>query len=221
MTTEFITGDYSPREELANTITHAIGVIAGIAGLILLVATAAAQHDTYNIVGSSVFGASIIFLYTSSTLYHMFRSQRLKRIFRKIDHVAIYLLIAGSYTVFTLSPALRGVWGWSLFGVVWALASVGIILEILFKKRQKVLSIILYVLMGWLVVVSLPYMINAFPHGALLWLFAGGIAYTVGIIFYVVKRIPYNHALWHLFVLAGSTSHYIAAYYCLFPQTQG
>jgi hemolysin III len=213
--TETYSGEYTPREEKANAIIHAAGLLCLTAGATVLLVIVSLQGDAYNIVGTSIYGATLIFLYLSSVLYHASRSRRAKYFFQVIDHIAIFLLIAGSYTVFMFSPPLRGGWGWSLFGVVWGLAAAGIMLKAFFFGRFEALSIALYLMMGWVVVISLPFMLRHFPEGSFVWLLAGGISYTIGVVFYGAKRIRYNHAIWHVFVLGGSACHLVAAYYFL------
>jgi hemolysin III len=197
------------REEIANAITHAIGVLASVAGGGFLVVWAALGGDVWSIVGAAVFAASLLLLYSASTLYHAVRSPALKQRLKVLDHCAIYLLIAGTYTPFTIG-ALRGGWGWSLFGVVWGLAAAGVLFKLRFTGRFPRLSTGLYIAMGWVVVLAAGPLVNALSTVALLWLFAGGIAYTSGTIFYHSRRLPYAHAVWHLFVLAGSVCHGIA-----------
>jgi hemolysin III len=194
--------------ERFNSISHLIGAVAALAGLVVVVVIAAQQGDPWKIVSFSVYGTSLFLLYTISTLYHSLRG-RAKQIFRKLDHLSIYLLIAGTYTPFTL-VTLRGVWGWSLFGVIWGLAVVGMALEALPQKGNRIFSIMVYVLMGWLVVVALKPLLAALPFTGFIWLLLGGIFYTGGIVFYLFdEKVRHFHGIWHLFVLAGSVSHYL------------
>jgi len=194
--------------ERFNSISHLIGAVAALAGLVVVVVIAAEQGDPWKIVSFSIYGATLLLLYTISTLYHSLRG-RAKQIFRKLDHLSIYLLIAGTYTPFTL-VTLRGVWGWSLFGVIWGLAIVGMALEALPQKGNRVLSVVVYVLMGWLVVVALKPLLAALPFAGFVWLLLGGIFYTGGIVFYLFdEKVRHFHGIWHLFVLAGSVSHYL------------
>lgn len=209
MTTENRTQRYSPGEELANSLTHGVGAILATGGLAWLVTLAALRGDAWHIVACSIYGAAMVVLYTASTLYHAIPSPRAKRVLQVIDHSAIYLLIAGTYTPFTL-VSLRGPWGWSLFGVVWGLAVTGIVLEIATDRRWPAVSIVLYVAMGWVVVVATRPLVAALPPAGLSLLVAGGLAYTGGLAFYGWKRLPYSHAVWHLFVLAGTTLHFLA-----------
>jgi hemolysin III len=196
-------------EEIANTVTHGIGLVLSVAGFIVLLVLTILRGTAWHIVACSVYGASLICLYTASTLYHAVISPRLKRALRIFDHSAIYLLIAGTYTPFLLLH-LRGPWGWSLFGVVWGLAVAGILFKFWFVDHFHYLSTGAYVLMGWLVVVAAKPVLAHVPSATLLWLLAGGLFYTTGVIFYIWKRLPYSHAVWHMFVLAGSTCHYFA-----------
>lgn len=185
-----------------------IGACLAIAGLVVLVVLAAQQGNPWKIVSFSIYGSALLLLYLFSTLYHSFRGKA-KRIFQKMDHSAIYLLIAGTYTPFTL-VTLHGPWGWSLFGIVWGLALVGIIQDLLITGKKRILSVGIYLLMGWLVVVALRPLMELVPGAGIAWLVAGGICYTVGVVFYGLdKRIPYGHETFHIFVLAGSACHYI------------
>jgi hemolysin III len=192
-----------------NATTHGVGAVAATAGAIALVVLAATVGDPWKVASMAVYGATLIALYVSSTLYHGSRGG-LKPTFRKMDHVAIYLLIAGTYTPFLLGP-LRGPWGWALFGVVWTLALVGIVQDLCRVDPRRILSVVIYVGMGWLAVVALGPLMRALPVTALLWVLAGGLAYTVGIVFYAVDhRWPSAHVVWHGFVLAGSACHFFA-----------
>ncbi|MFT3931552.1 MAG: hemolysin III family protein [Spongiibacteraceae bacterium] len=195
--------------ERLNAFTHLIGAVLALAGSIVLVVIAVHSGDFWKIVSVSVYGATLVLLYSLSTLYHSIRG-RAKDILRELDHHSIYLLIAGSYTPFCL-VTLRGPWGWSLFGTVWALAVIGSLEELRPKRGGRVVSVVLYAVMGWMVVVALNPLIKALGPIGLSWLIAGGLFYTIGIIFYALdKRMKHAHGIWHLFVLAGSTAHYIA-----------
>lgn len=196
-------------EELANTLTHAAGVVAAIAGGIVLVVLAVLGGDAWRIVGAAVFAATLVALYAASTAYHAVRTPRIKARLKVFDHCAIYLLIAGSYTPFLLND-LRGPWGWSLFGVIWGLAAAGIVFKLFFTGRFRLVSTLVYILMGWLALIAVVPMLRTMAPSTLAWLLAGGIAYTAGTPFYHAARIRYAHALWHLFVLAGSLCHAIA-----------
>ena len=204
------------REELINSITHGVGLALSVAGLVVLVTLAALKGTAWHIVGCSVYGATLVLLYSASTLYHSMRSPRLKRFFRIIDHASIYLLIAGTYTPFTLVN-LRGGWGWTLFGLVWGLAALGILFKIFFVGRFPIASTAVYLLMGWLVVIAIKPLLTLVPSGGLLWLLAGGLAYSAGVVFFAWEKMPYNHAVWHVFVLTGSICHYFAVLFYVLP----
>lgn len=206
--TEAITR-YTFREEIANSVTHGLGTLLSIAGLIVLILNAVWYGDPWRIVSYSIFGTTLIALYLASTLYHGIPVFRWKNILQVIDHSVIYLLIAGTYTPFLL-VALRGAWGWSLFGIIWGLAIFGITLNVLWLDKVKKASMVLYIAMGWLVVIAFKQILTNLSTLSLVMLVSGGLAYTVGVIFYGWKRLPYNHAIWHLFVLAGSTFHFFA-----------
>lgn len=202
-------GGYSVREEIAHSAIHGLGAALSVAGLIALVLTASRTGDVWNIASSAVFGVTLILLYVASTLYHSIPSARAKAVLRMLDHAAIYLLIAGTYTPFTLI-SLRGPWGWTLFAMIWGLALLGIVLKVTAMGRFRGLSLALYLGMGWLVVVALKPLIAAVGQGGLLLLVLGGLSYTLGVAFYVWRRLPYHHAVWHVFVLAGSVFHFFA-----------
>ena len=207
---------YTLGEEIAHSITHGVGIVLSIAGLTLLLVQAFLYGNAYQIVSFSIYGATLIFLYLASTLYHSFQQPRVKQMFQIVDHSAIYLLIAGSYTPFLLI-SIRGVWGWTLLMIIWGLAILGVSFKTLFINRFEKLSVLTYILMGWLCVVALNEMLVSIPVGGLIWLAAGGVVYTLGIIFYAMHRIPYNHAVWHVFVLGGSLCHYFAVLFYLTP----
>jgi len=207
---------YTPREELANAVTHGVGVALSVVGLVLMVVAAATRGDAWQVTSAAIFGTSLVLLYTTSTLYHSVPGVERKQVLRKFDHAAIFLLIAGTYTPFLL-VSLRGPWGWSLFGVVWGLAVVGIALKFWFAGRFKVVSTIIYLAMGWLVVVAVKPLWIAVGVGGFSLLIAGGLCYTLGAGFYLWKRLPYHHAIWHLFVLAGSVCHWTAVYRHVLP----
>jgi len=194
--------------ERFNSISHLVGSALALIGTVFLIVAGAQAVDPWKIVSFSIYGATLFFLYLASTLYHSFRG-RAKEIWCKFDHCTIYLLIAGSYTPLAL-VSLRGAWGWSLFGVVWGLALFGIIQEIWLARGRRILSLILYVLMGWLAVIAILPLMGTLGRAGFLWLLAGGLAYTIGIIFYVNDtRWRHMHGIWHLFVLAGSACHYV------------
>ena len=200
---------YSLGEEIANAVTHGVGWLASVGGLAVLVTLAGLTGGALRVVSCAVFGTTLVLLYAASTLYHALPSPRAKRVFRVLDHSAIFLLIAGTYTPLAL-VALGGGWGWALFSCVWFLAVVGVLLNTLAHGRWRWLSITLYLLMGWLVVIATKPLLAALAITPLVLLVAGGLAYTLGLTFYALKRMPYGHAVWHLFVLAGSTLHYFA-----------
>lgn len=194
--------------ERFNSISHLAGAGLAAVGAVLLIVLGAQAGDPWKIVGFSIYGAMLLFLYLASTLYHSLRG-RAKRIWCKFDHCSIYLLIAGSYTPFAL-VSLRGAWGWTLFGVVWGLALLGIVQEIWLARGKRVFSMLLYVLMGWLAIIALFPLMEALGRDGFLWLLAGGVAYTAGILFYANdSRWRHAHGIWHLFVLAGSGIHYV------------
>ncbi|BCB43855.1 hemolysin III family protein [Vibrio alginolyticus] len=208
---------YSQREELANTITHGIGMIFGIVGLILLLIKAIDQQaDTLTLASMAVYGASIIVLFLASTLYHAIPHPNAKRWLKTFDHCAIYLLIAGSYTPFLL-VSLRTPLAFGLMIVIWTIALLGIIMKVAFVYRFKKLSLITYLVMGWLSLIVIYQLAINLDIGGLTLLAAGGIVYSLGVIFYVAKRIPFNHAIWHGFVLAGCVCHFFAIYYFVEP----
>jgi hemolysin III len=203
-------------EEIANTVTHGVGALLAIAGVAVLVTLAAQRGTARHVVACSIFGATLVLLYLASTLYHAIPAPRAKRVFQTLDHGGILFLIAGTYTPFTL-VTLRGPWGWTLFGIVWGLAVLGILFEV-FLPQRRVLAVGLYLVMGWVVVIALRPLVAAIAPGGLTLLVAGGLAYTVGVAFYAWRRLPYHHALWHGFVLAGSTAHFFAVLRYVIPQ---
>ena len=217
-TTVMQKNSYSLGEEIANSITHGLGALLSVAGLTLLVTFAAQQGDVWRVVSFSIYGATMILLFLMSTLYHSFQQEKVKQVFKLLDHCSIYLLIAGTYTPFLL-VTLRGTLGWVLFATIWLLALSGIIFKLAFKHRFKKLSLVTYVFMGWLVVFAGQELARSLSAGGMAWLLAGGLAYTLGIIFYVWKKLPYNHAIWHLFVLVGSLCHYTAIFFYVLPAT--
>ena len=207
---------YPPAEELANRVTHALGAALSVAGLVLLVVASVQHGNVWHITSSAIFGSTLILLYGASTLYHSFPQEHTRRLLRKFDHAAIFLLIAGTYTPFML-VTLRGPWGWSLFGVVWGLAAAGVVLKFWFAGRFNLVSTLIYLGMGWLVLIAIKPLIAALPAAGLGWLVAGGVCYSGGTVFYLWEKLPYNHAIWHVFVLAGSVCHWIAIYGWVLP----
>jgi hemolysin III len=203
---------YTPWEERANAITHAFGIGLSVAGLVLMVVAAVAHGTAWHVTSAAIFGASLVLLYTTSTLYHSVPGVERKRVLRKFDHAAIFLLIAGTYTPFLL-VSLRGPLGWSFFGVIWGLAVLGITLKFWFAGRFKVTSTLIYLVMGWLVLLAVKPVLAAIGSDGLRLLLAGGFCYTLGSGFYLWKRLPYHHAIWHVFVLAGSVCHGACVYF--------
>jgi hemolysin III len=204
------------REEIAHSATHGLGSVLSIVGLVAMVLVSERSGDVRHVVASVVYGVTLILLYLASTLYHGIPSPRAKRVLKVLDHSAIYLLIAGTYTPFTLI-SLRGAWGWTLFGLIWSLALLGITLKVADIGRFKWLSIVLYLGMGWLVVVALKPLIAAVSPAGVRLVFFGGVSYTLGVLFYTWRRLPYHHAVWHLFVLAGSLFHFFAVFFYVLP----
>lgn len=195
--------------ERFNGYSHLAGALLAVAGTSYAIVAASLYDDAWKIVGVSIYGATLILLYSISTLYHSLRG-RAKQVFQRLDHCAIYLLIAGSYTPFTL-VTLRGGWGWSIFGINWGLAILGIVQELWLGRRTRVFSLLIYVLMGWLILFAMGPLVTALPTAGLAWLAAGGLFYTVGIVFFVFdERIRHGHGIWHLFVLAGSLCQYVS-----------
>jgi hemolysin III len=207
---------YSLGEEIANSVTHGVGVAFSIVALTLLVVFAVLRNDPWSLAGAIVFGVALVLLYTGSTLYHAIPFPKARHVFKILDHSAIYVLIAGTYTPFTF-VTLRNSGGWWMFAVVWTLAVIGIVLEAFWVYRPKWLSVVVYVGMGWLVVLMTGPLMAALPANGLILLFAGGLAYTGGTIFYAVKRVPYFHMIWHLFVIAGSVCHFLAVLLYVMP----
>jgi hemolysin III len=196
-------------EEIANSITHGLGLIASIAALPILLLRARSSNDPSAVTGAAIFGVTLILLYAASTVYHALPLSKGKRFFRVLDHSAIYLLIAGTYTPFALGP-LRGPWGWTLLAIIWTLALIGIGSKVVVRFRRSHPSTWLYLLMGWLIVVAIKPLVENIPRAGLFWLAAGGLAYTGGVAFYAMKRVRYSHMIWHLFVATGSVCHFIA-----------
>jgi hemolysin III len=207
---------YSPIEEKINIISHAIGFILSIVALVLLVTHANLYGDAWHIVSFSLFGASLIILYAASTFYHSAKKPELRNRLNVIDHASIYVLIAGTYTPFTL-VTLKGTIGWVIFGISWGLALTGIILKLFFTGKYDLISTIMYVLMGWVIVFAIKPLINNLPLEGLLWLFAGGISYTSGAIVYSIKKIKFNHAIFHMCVLIGSFCHFMSVFFYVLP----
>lgn len=203
-------------EEVFNSATHAIGALLGIAALVLLVVLSAQQGSAVKVVGSAIFGSSLIIMYSASALYHVFRRPNLKKIFKVIDHSSIYLLIAGTYTPVVL-VVLAGGWGWSLFGVIWGFALIGLIFKLFATGKFEVVSTVAYVCMGWLAIIAIKPLYDALPGAGFAWLLAGGISYTLGVIFYAWDQLRFGHAIWHLFVLGGSVCHFFLILWYVVP----
>jgi hemolysin III len=210
--------DFSVGEEIAHAITHGIGALGSVAGLVLLIVKAAQTGGAQLVVGVTIFGSSLVLLYLASTMYHALTPGKAKRVFELLDYAAIYVLIAGTYTPFTLS-ALHGGWGWSIFGVAWGLAVLGILYEVVLKRPSPKLSLAFYLVMGWLMIVAIKPLSHVLDPEALVLIGAGGIAYTGGAVFYAWRGFPYHHALWHLFVLIGSGCHYLCVYFYVIPNS--
>jgi hemolysin III len=211
-----VTEQESFAEEFASTVTHGVGLALSLAGLVVLVVLAVLKGTAWHIVSCAIYGATLVLLYTASTLYHAVRSPRPKHILRILDHGAIYLLIAGTYTPFTL-VTLRGGLGWTLFGLIWGLALAGILFKVFHVDRFPIVSTLVYLSMGWLVVIAWKPVLRTVPGGGIAWLVAGGLAYTAGILFFASHKLPFNHAIWHLFVLSGSICHYVAVLLYVLP----
>ena len=206
---------YSTGEEIASSVSHGLGIVLSIAGLAVLAAVAALHGDVWRVVSVSIYGTTLILLYTASTLYHAVPIAAAKPVLRLLDHSAIYLLIAGTYTPYTLI-SLRGPWGWTLFSIVWILAILGIALEMR-RVRNRLLAALLYVGMGWVGLLAIRPLIESVEPAGLWLLFSGGLCYTLGVPFYLWRRLPYNHALWHLFVLAGSVLQFFSILFFVLP----
>ena len=205
------------REEVANSVTHGLGLLASLVGAFVLVSLSVEQGEVWYVVSASIYGVTLVALYAASTLYHALKGTRARNVLRVLDHCAIYLLIAGTYTPVTL-VSMRGGWGWTLFGLAWGFAAVGIAFKVSTADRYAVFSTVAYVLMGWLCIIAVKPMFILLSPSALALLGAGGLFYTAGIFFYRSDRVPYSHAVWHLFVVAGSVCHYLAiALYVLVP----
>jgi hemolysin III len=207
---------YTEAEELVNRCTHGIGALLSLAGTIALISLAARQQDPFRLASACIYGGALVTFYSVSTLYHSVRQPRLRYLLNILDHSCIYLMIAGSYTPFTL-VTLRGPWGWFLFATVWGLGMVGAVLKFFTVHRMPVLGPLLYLALGWSVVLAWKPLCAALAVNGLLLLIAGGAAYSIGVLFYLWDRLPYNHAIWHLFVLAGSACHFCSIFYYVTP----
>jgi len=203
---------FTRKEELWNSISHGAGAAFAVAALVLISVYAGGTGDQWKIVGGVIFGVSLIVLFLASTLYHGFKEGKAKDVFEIIDHSAIFILIAGTYTPFTLVN-LRGPLGWTIFGIIWTLTLAGIIYKIFFVRKFVIFSTLLYIFMGWLIVFAIGPLSQSLSTGGLFWLVMGGVLYTLGTPFYIIRRIPYNHAIWHFFVLGGSVCHFITVFF--------
>ncbi|MEK4665787.1 hemolysin III family protein [Priestia sp. FSL H7-0729] len=207
---------YSRREEVANAVTHGIGAALSVAALVILIVFASMKGTAWHVVSFTIYGITMLLLYTSSTLVHAWKDGKVKDLFEIFDHSSIYLFIAGSYTPL-LFLAVRGTLGWTLFGIIWGIALIGVIFKAFFTKRFLFMSTIFYIAMGWLIVIAWQPLMSAIPTGGIVLLVAGGLMYTLGTLFYVWRGFPYHHAIWHLFVLAGSILHFFMVLLYLTP----
>lgn len=201
-------------EEIFNSITHGIGTLLSIAALVLLVVFASIKGNAWHIVSFSIFGASLVLLYLASTLYHSFTREKIKNLFARFDHAAIFLLIAGTYTPFVLTT-LRGALGWTLFGIIWSLAIAGIVIRSIYLTRFRKLMVGIYLAMGWMFLMAVVPMVKQLPTSSMVFLFIGGGLYSIGVIFYSWRKLKYGHGIWHLFVLGGSIMHFFSVLYSL------
>ena len=217
MSGESIDARYTAGEELAHSLTHAIGILLSIAGMAILVVAAATAGGVREVASCTIYGVTLILLYTTSTLYHSARDPRSKRVLRTLDHLAIFLLIAGTYTPFVLI-ALHGVWSWSLFATIWLLALLGVTVELTPLRRFRLAMVALYIAMGWVGLIAIKPLVAALPAPGLWLLFGGGVSYTFGVLFYLWRTLRYHHAIWHLFVLGGSVLQFLAVLWYVLPQ---
>ncbi len=216
ITTRNALSQYTLAEESVHAVSHGAGVILSIVGLAWMLDVSIAASDPWRVIASCIYGASLIFLFLASTLYHSLHASPRRHVFKLLDHCAIYVLIAGSYTPFLL-VSMRTNTGWWLFGAVWSMATAGILTKLWFRHRYPRLMLASYLLMGWLVVIASPQVAHAIGSNGMAWLIAGGLSYTVGAIFYAAKRLPYSHAIWHVFVLAGAICHFLAVIWHVLP----
>lgn len=203
-------------EEFVNVLSHGIGFLLSVAALTLMVVFASLEGNAWHIVGASIFGASLVVLYLASTLFHWSVRPKIRKYLNVFDHSAIYVLIAGTYTPFLL-VTLNGPWGWSLFGVIWGLAIAGVIFKMFFTGKYDKLSLIIYVLMGWLILIAIVPLIHNLSTMGLIWLLLGGISYSIGAVFYLLNKLPFNHAIFHFWVLGGSICHFFAVFWYVIP----
>lgn len=205
---------FDPREERLNTLTHGLAAVASVGGLIILIV--GAGNDALKLTTFSIYGVSLIVLFGASALYHGMHGTKYEVRLQIFDHAAIYLLIAGTYTPFMLL-ILKGAWGWSIFGVIWGMALLGMFFKFFGSWRGKRISAVIYLIMGWLVIIAINPLIERLPPGAWKWVIAGGLSYTIGVVFYLWQKLPYNHVIWHLFVMGGAAGHYFAILFYLVP----
>jgi len=203
---------YSKTEEIFNVATHGMGFLMSVAALTILVIFASLYGNAWHIVSFSIYGASLVILYLASTAFHLVQKQKIRNWLNVFDHISIYLLIAGTYTPFLL-VTLRGPWGWSFFGIVWGLAIAGIVLKLFFTGRFNLVSTIIYVALGWIILIAISPLSNALSFDGLMWLLAGGICYSVGAVFFLLNKLPFNHAIFHVLVVAGSACHFVAVFW--------
>ncbi len=201
-------------EEIINAITHGIGALLSIAALVVLIMVAGNYGDVWHIVSFSIYGSTLVLLYLSSTLYHSFSSPKVKNLFARFDHISIFFLIAGTYTPILLT-SMRGIWGWTLFGVIWGLALLGAVIRSIYLHRFRKLMVAVYLMMGWMFVIAGKQIFESLPQLSITFLILGGVAYSAGVIFYMWRNLPYSHGIWHLFVLAGSALHFFAIYFSI------
>lgn len=216
MTDEHGTQHYPPLEEKINITSHAAGLGFSFIALVLMILKVLPEGNAWHFVSVAVFGFGLIALYTASTIYHSAGDARVRARLRIVDHATIYVLIAGTYTPYTLIT-LNGAVGWTIFGLSWAMALTGVILKLFYTGKYNILSTLMYVFMGWMIIFAIKPLISSLPVNGLIWLFAGGVAYTTGAVLYAIKVIPFNHAIFHLFVLLGSFCHFISVYYYVLP----
>lgn len=204
----------STGEEIINSITHGIGALLSIVALIILIIVAGRHGDMWHLVSFSIYGSTLILLYLSSTLYHSFTNPKIKNLFARFDHISIFLLIAGTYTPILLT-SIRGVWGWTLFGIIWGMALTGAIIRSIYLHKFRKLMVAIYLVMGWMAIVAGKQIYLSLPSISLTFLVLGGVAYSIGVIFYMWRSLPYGHGIWHLFVLTGSILHFFAIYFSI------
>jgi len=216
MTDEHGTQHYPPLEEITNIVSHAIGLCLSVVALVLMVLKVMPDDNAWHFVSVVIFGFSLIALYAASTIYHSMRDPKVRARLRIVDHATIYVLIAGTYTPYTLIT-LNGWVGWTIFGLSWGMALTGVILKLFYTGKYNVLSTLMYIFMGWMIIFAIKPMVGNLPVNGLIWLFAGGVAYTTGAVLYGIKQIPFNHAIFHLFVLLGSFCHFVSVYFYVLP----